>query len=173
MLWHLILEISYIFYFLLCCILFRQIFVASNFLIIHSSVCRRNIHLLKCYWSTCLWIYRVCGLCVLRRLLCHWPETDEAMNLIVTLVSLMYIFVSWQSHDTQASCEPQWNFWLKFVPHLSNKRTWGCRWKCWQGGWQPPCPASSPTPWRWSRTGKYALNMTNDEKLLNLLVLIW
>ena len=169
MLWHLISEISYVFYFSSLSYTFQSylyyIKISHNLLKEHSFVIVP--------WSTCLWIYRVCGLYILLRLLCHWPETDEAMNLIVTLVSLMSIFVRWQSHDTQASCEPQWNFWLKLVPHLGNKRTWGCRWKCWQGGWQPPCPASSPTPWRWSRTGKYALNMMNDVKVLKLLSLIW
>ena len=169
MLWHLISEISYVFYFSSLSYTFQSylyyIKISHNLFKEHSFVIVP--------WSTCIWIYRVCGLYILRRLLCHWPETDEAMNLIVTLVSLMYIFVSWQSHDTQASCEPRWNFWLKLVPHLGNKRTWGCRWKCWQGGWQPPCPASSPTPWRWSRTGKYTLNMMNDVKLLYLVTLIW
>ena len=63
--------------------------------------------------------------------------------------------------------------WRSTIGWNSNKKTWDCRWKCWQGGWQPPCPAFSPTPWRWSRTGKYALNMMNDVKLLKLLVLIW
>ena len=90
---------SAIYFIFLCCILFSQIFIISKFL---KNLFKEHYFVIV-PWSTCLWIYRVCGLYILRRLLCHWPETDEAMNLIVTLVSLMYIFVSWQSHKHHVS----------------------------------------------------------------------